>query len=196
MPTTVDVDPSCPSRGVHADLGWALTTVLRAYVRAADAAVADLPGASRGYRLLSAIVQDCPRSQLALAHHVGLDRTVVTYLVDDLVAAGLVQRRADPNDRRTWRVVATDAGTAHLDQLDCRLSEVEREVLRPLGGAEAAQLRTLLQRMAVVVADAESSPTTCSEVAVLGAPDPGQVRAGSGLPSSAVASGSAPASAG
>src|SRR5260221_9921496 len=36
------------------DLGWGLGTVFRAYVNAAHAAVADLPGGPRGYQALSA----------------------------------------------------------------------------------------------------------------------------------------------
>ena len=35
------------------DLGWGLGTVFRAYVNAAHAAVADLPGGPRGYQVLS-----------------------------------------------------------------------------------------------------------------------------------------------
>ncbi len=138
--------------GVHADLGWALATVLRAYARAADHAVAELPGGSRGYRLLAAAARDCPRSQLALAQHIGLDRTVVTYLLDDLTDAGLLRREPDPVDRRTRRVVATEAGTLHLDVLDRRLRAVEDHILTGLDPADRTLLRTLLQRVALTVA--------------------------------------------
>lgn len=138
--------------GVHADLGWALVTVLRAYARAADHAVTDMPGGTRGYRLLAAVARDCPRSQLALARHVGLDRTVVTYLLDDLTAAGWVRREPDPADRRARRVVATPAGTTHLDTLDQRLRDVEDRLLDGLDGDDRARLRVLLQRVALAVA--------------------------------------------
>ena len=53
---------------VENDLGWALGAVFRAYVRTADAAMAELPGGPRGYQVLAAAVHDAPRSQLALAH--------------------------------------------------------------------------------------------------------------------------------
>lgn len=155
--------------GVHSDLGWALATVLRAYVRAADTAASDLPGSSRGYRLLAAVVRDCPRSQLALAQHVGLDRTVVTYLLDDLAAAGLVERQSDPTDRRARRIVATVAGRSRLDELDGRLRRVEEHVLGGLGQADGARLRALLQQVAVTAAQAEARPTTCGDVEQLGA---------------------------
>jgi hypothetical protein len=51
------------------DLGWALGTVFRSYVKAAGAAFADLPGGPRGYQVLAAAARSDPDSQLALAQH-------------------------------------------------------------------------------------------------------------------------------
>ena len=75
--------PACRS-ALDSDLGWALGAVFRAYVKSAEAAVADLPGGPRGYQVLAAAARDLPRSQLALAQQLGVDRTVMTYLLDDL----------------------------------------------------------------------------------------------------------------
>jgi DNA-binding transcriptional MocR family regulator len=59
---------------------------------------------------LDAAAHGAVGSQLALAQHLGIDRTVMTYLLDDLEAAGLIERRPDPADRRARRVVATQLG--------------------------------------------------------------------------------------
>jgi DNA-binding MarR family transcriptional regulator len=163
---TVDNESPClagsePSVGVQDDLGWALATVLRSYVRAADLALVGLPGGPRGYRLLSSVARDCPRSQLVLAHHVGLDRTVVTYLLDDLAAAGLVERQADPADRRTRRVVVTAAGEKVLGELTARLEQTERQLLIGLSDEEAKVLRDLLQRVALRVTGGDDEPLSC-----------------------------------
>jgi DNA-binding MarR family transcriptional regulator len=114
------------------DLGWGLGVVLRAYAKAAHAAVADLPGGPRGYQILSAAAQGAVGSQLALAQHLGVDRTVMTYLLDDLEAAKLIERRPDPADRRARRVVATQLGTELLATLDDRLRAAEAHLLAPL----------------------------------------------------------------
>src|ERR1700681_4300083 len=114
------------------DLGWGLGMVFRAYVTAAHAAVADLPGGPRGYQVLSAAAHGTVGSQLALAHHLGVDRTVMTYLLDDLEGAGLIERRPDPADRRARRVVATQLGTELLATLDDHLREAEAYLLAPL----------------------------------------------------------------
>jgi DNA-binding MarR family transcriptional regulator len=109
-----------------------LGVFLRAYARAARGAVADLPGGPRGYQILSAAAQGAVGSQLALAQHLGVDRTVMTYLLDDLEAARLIERRPDPADRRARRVVATQRGTELLGSLNDRLRAAEAYLLAPL----------------------------------------------------------------
>ena len=121
------------------DLGWGLGMIFRAYVKAAHAAVADLPGGPRGYQILSAAAQGTVASQLALAQHLGVDRTVMTYLLDDLEAAGLIERRPDPADRRARRIVATEAGNELLSSLNDRLRAAEAHLLGPLGTETATR---------------------------------------------------------
>ena len=134
---------------VENDLGWALGAVFRAYVRTADAAMAELPGGPRGYQVLAAAVHDAPRSQLALAHHLGVDRTVMTYLLDDLERAGLVHRQPDPADRRARLIVPTDQGVETLCDLERRLATAEEEVLGILDETERSSFRMLLRRVAM-----------------------------------------------
>jgi DNA-binding MarR family transcriptional regulator len=136
------------SGSVEADLGWALGAVFRSYVKVATIAMDTLPGGPRGYQVLSAIVHAVPRTQLVLAQQLGIDRTVMTYLLDALVSAGLVERQSDPADRRARRVVATDAGRAELQRLEGLLRHAEDAVLSPLDGADRATLRDLLCRLA------------------------------------------------
>jgi DNA-binding MarR family transcriptional regulator len=123
--------PSCADALVD-DLGWGLGVVLRAYATAAHTAVADLPGGPRGYQILSAAAKGTVASQLALAQHLGVDRTVMTYLLDDLEAARLIERRPDPADRRARRIVATQLGTELLATLNDRLRAAEAHLLAPL----------------------------------------------------------------
>ncbi len=130
------------------DLGWALGVVFRSYLNAANAAFGDLPGGPRGYQVLAAATRGEPGNQLALAQHLGVDRTVMTYLIDDLEAAGLVARRPDPADRRARRIVPTAHGRALLADLDQRLRAAEDHVLGDLTGTDRTAFRMLLQRVA------------------------------------------------
>jgi len=143
----VEDAPSCVG-ALAGDLGWGLGVVLRAYAMAAHTAVADLPGGPRGYQVLSAAAQGTVGSQLALAQHLGIDRTVMTYLLDDLEAASLIERRADPADRRARRVVATRLGTELLATLNDRLRAAEADVLAPLDGEARETFRAQVRLLA------------------------------------------------
>jgi DNA-binding MarR family transcriptional regulator len=130
------------------DLGWAIRMVSTAFRHVATDSVADLPGGARGYLVLAALAGDEPPSQLALAKRVSLDRTVVTYLLDDLEAADLIARRPDPRDRRARQVLLTDTGRERLAAARARLDEAEQRLLAGLDDEESAQLRGLLARVA------------------------------------------------
>jgi DNA-binding MarR family transcriptional regulator len=65
-------------------------------------------------------------SELAAARNVALN--TATSLVDRLVAAGLVERRGDPADRRVVRVALTTTGALLVE----RLRKVRRAAIREL----------------------------------------------------------------
>lgn len=141
------------------DLGQALGAVLRRYLDAAHDAVAELPGGPRGFQVLSLAGQGECSNQATLAASLGIDRTVMTYLVDDLERAGLVERRPDPADRRARQVVLRSEGEKVLRETTDRIQEVEGSVLAGLSGDEADVFRSLLARVA---ADAPADHSICS----------------------------------
>jgi DNA-binding MarR family transcriptional regulator len=134
---------------VESDLGWALGVVFRRYAKAAAAALDDVPGGPRGYQVLATTVAEGPRRQLDLAAQLGVDRTVMTYLLDDLEKAELVQRQPDPADRRARLIVPTDQGKETLCEMERRLTTAEDEILGSLDQPERASFRMLLQRVAM-----------------------------------------------
>ena len=146
------------------DLGWALGALSRSYLKAVSATFADVPGGPRGYQVLAAAAREEPGSQLALAQHLGVDRTVMTYLLDSLAEAGLIERRPDPADRRARRIVATACGRVLLDGLGERLRAAEDQLLAGLDGDDRQAFRSLLQRVAVHAATASGSaaPDPCT----------------------------------
>ncbi len=129
------------------DLGWQLGTLLGRWRAAVEHAVADVPSGPRGWHVLAAVVEGVPPTQAALAARLGIDRTVMTYLVDKLVGCGLVERRPDPADRRVRRIAPTDAGRAAHTDLAARVTAAEDDVLAGLEPAERTVLRGLLTRL-------------------------------------------------
>ncbi|WP_231924233.1 MarR family winged helix-turn-helix transcriptional regulator [Micromonospora chokoriensis] len=68
-------------------------------------------------------------TQGALATRLAIDRTVLTYVIDDLENAGLIERKRDPQDRRARRIVATDRGRVALFEAERRVTHAEDHVL-------------------------------------------------------------------
>ena len=135
----------------NTNLGWALTALLRDYLRQVDETLRDLPGGSRGYMMLSAIADAQCSSQVALAERLGLDRTTVTYLLDGLEGEDLVKRTPDPADRRVRHVNLTSPGHSRFVNMAKAVQQVEERVLSRLSAAEAEQLLQMLGKASGVV---------------------------------------------
>lgn len=160
------------------DFGLALSVVLRAYLDAASAVFDDLPGGARGYQVLGSVATYAPPTQLALGQQLGIDRSVLTYLLDDLERAELIERRADPADRRARRIVLTRTGAATLHRLGKQLRAAEQHALRGLAADEQAVLCALLARASSAVAtQGESACAVVDGVrhTIDGAPEAGAV---------------------
>ncbi|MFV9454783.1 MarR family winged helix-turn-helix transcriptional regulator [Rhodococcus sp. NM-2] len=130
------------------DLGWSVAMLMRDYKTLVEPVVADLPRGSRGFQLLYTVARKRIRTQVQLADYLGVDRSVIPYVIDDLVDAGLVDRQPDPADRRVRTVVVTAAGSERLQQLEARIAEAETIVLGALAAGEQEQFRSLLSRVA------------------------------------------------
>lgn|SRR5215472_13830184 len=128
------------------DFGAALGLLLRSYVEIVTPRLSDVPHGARGYQTLCEIVRGQQPSQAALANRLGIDRTVMTYLIDDLVEARLVERRPNPADRRQRQIVATARGQKALAALCDQVVEAENVVLGALGEQERELFRRLLAK--------------------------------------------------
>lgn len=159
--------------GLADDLGWGLAVVFRGYVKAAEAVTGGVAGGHRGYQVLCAAARDEPGSQASLASRLGIDRTVMTYLLDDLEGAGLVERQPDPADRRSRRVVATAHGRTVLAGLDERFRRAEQQLLAGLDAGEQAAFRRLLRELAAHVDELDPVLTACDAVEDISTRRPG-----------------------
>ena len=81
------------------ELGWALATLARWYHGRIGSLLAAIPHGPRGYQTLAAAVRGEQPNQALLANCLRIHRTVMTYLIDDLVAAELVERQTNSSDR-------------------------------------------------------------------------------------------------
>lgn len=137
-----------PTEPASIDFGQALSSILRSYLDNARDAISELPGGPRGYQVMSVANGDECSNQVTIATRLGIDRTVMTYLVDDLEKAGLVTRRPDPADRRARQVILTAKGARTYAAASERIADVERAVLGSLPDEDAETFRQLLLRVA------------------------------------------------
>jgi len=82
-----------------------------------------------------------------LADALMLSRTGMTNRLDRLETAGLVERRLDPADRRSFRVVLTDAGRAVVDATLTDHAATMARIVDGLDARERAALADLLRRL-------------------------------------------------
>jgi DNA-binding MarR family transcriptional regulator len=101
----------------------------------ANAAFRDLPIEIRHYGTLVALDEIGPTSQQSLTNRMQVSATTVTQVIDDLERLGLVERRRNPTDRRSYTVTMTPEGVKLLDAARPRAERVEipgGDELRPL----------------------------------------------------------------
>jgi DNA-binding MarR family transcriptional regulator len=102
----------------------------------------------RHFGMLSHLAASEGRSQQALGDALGIHRSAVVALVDDLEQRGLAERRRDPADRRAYALYLTAKGREVLTELERAADKHDAELSAVLEAPERAQLIALLQRLA------------------------------------------------
>lgn len=148
------------------DVGLSLFALGSAYHASVAAVLADFPHGRRGYETLATVIRGEQPSQLALATCLGIDRTVMVYLIDDLVAAELVERQPNPADRRQRKIVPTEHGLRRYEDLRRQVREAGDRLLDALDPNERETFRRLLRR-------ASSALDDSGQAVVCSAPDGG-----------------------
>jgi DNA-binding MarR family transcriptional regulator len=102
----------------------------------------------RHFGMLTRIAENEGKAQQAIGELIGLNPTQTVFLVDELEDRGMVERRRNPADRRSYGLYLTGAGSEML----ARVREVARTHQGTLGSSltepEREQLTALLRRLA------------------------------------------------
>ena len=100
----------------------------------------------RQFAMLNQLALAEGQSQQAIADGIGIPKSRMVAIVDDLQERGLVERRQ--GDRRTHALHLTDAGRDLLRRTRRAARDHDAELTKPLSEAERAELVALLQRLA------------------------------------------------
>jgi DNA-binding MarR family transcriptional regulator len=100
------------------------------------------------------VIDDAPPlSQLELARRMGVDRTTMVALIDELEAKALVARHPDPHDRRKNVIALTDAGRTTLREARTAHDHAEERFLDGLSEQDSAHLKRILRAVIEPVAN-------------------------------------------
>lgn len=133
-----------PEQTVVGRIGAGLSRLIRLIERAPFGRDDGLDRPS--FMLLYTLVCAGPSRITALAAAVHSDPSTVSRQVATLVGMGLLDRRADPGDRRASVVGVTDAGMALLKRVRQRRDERIAAITEPWQPAEREQFAELLDR--------------------------------------------------
>jgi DNA-binding MarR family transcriptional regulator len=148
MPEDRPSEETAPARELSRRAGFLLAQLgTHAHRRFAER-LARLGLHPRHFGMLSHLAAAEGRSQQALGRALGIHRSAVVALVDDLEHRGLAERRRDPNDRRAYALYLTPSGRDLLATLERVAEEHEAELLTALDAPERSQLISILQRVA------------------------------------------------
>jgi DNA-binding MarR family transcriptional regulator len=123
--------------------------------------IAEVGLTPRGWGALSVLDTEGAITQQWLGTCIGMDPSSMVATIDELEAAGLVERRRNPADRRAHALHITDQGRRTLAAGAKLAREAEAELLAPLSSEERSQLRELLLRLAQ--GGGQASAATSSE---------------------------------
>ncbi|MHA3914958.1 MarR family winged helix-turn-helix transcriptional regulator [Halovulum sp. GXIMD14793] len=105
--------------------------------------------APRVFSALSLVVQHPEITQSGLARMLGIERSGLVAIVDELEARGLIRRDAMPGDRRVHALVPTEQGHATYITALATVQAHEDAVLSGLTADERKTLLALLRKIRV-----------------------------------------------
>ena len=106
------------------------------------------------FRILRCLVDDGPLTVSGIAESCRVSVPAISRMLNQLETNGLITRQVDSANRRTIRVVATDAGRAARDDMFARFGVAVESVLSPLTDAELKDLITAFGHLERLVVEA------------------------------------------
>jgi DNA-binding MarR family transcriptional regulator len=128
-------------------LGFLITDGARLVRREFDARVRTIGVTRPQWRVLTVLARNEGINQCCLADMLEVEPITVGRMVDRLQEAGLVERRADPADRRMWRLFLTPQSRARIEQLRPLAHTLIEEALDGFDERERTEFIGYLERL-------------------------------------------------
>lgn len=129
------------------NLGTMIADVSHLMRRAFDERARGIGLSRPQWRVLTMLRRHEGINQGGLAELVEVEPITLCRMVDRLQEANLVERRADPADRRAWRLHLTDKARAILEEMRPMAFGLFEDAMSGLESAERADLFRMLERI-------------------------------------------------
>jgi DNA-binding MarR family transcriptional regulator len=147
-------------------VGFVLSSTGYAVARRFRETLAPLELEPREFALLRAVGAAEGQTQQAIGERLGIPASRMVAFVDALEARKLLERRANPIDRRARALHLTSAGSKLLNRAFVAASGLEQHLCATLSTAERAQLLELLGRVARQLGLASGASSTHAHAAL------------------------------
>lgn len=118
----------------------------RLFRRAFNARARELGLTGQQWRVLVVIRRNPGLRQSVAADMLEVEPITLSRMVDRLADAGMVERRADPGDRRAWSLFLTAAAEPLMDRMRTMAEALTDDALEGFAPAERLQLVRLVER--------------------------------------------------
>jgi len=140
-------------------LGFLVNDVARLFRRNFNRRVQQLDLTQSQWQILAHLARNEGMRQVQLAEILDLQPISVGRLIDRMQAAGWVERRPDPADRRAFQLYLTDKASPVLDQIRAYSTEMHQAVLHNITQEEEEILLCMLSRIREnLIHESEASP--------------------------------------
>tara|TARA_R110000868_G_scaffold10429_2_gene51182 strand:- start:6199 stop:6663 length:465 start_codon:yes stop_codon:yes gene_type:complete len=138
---------TAPTRNPGLNIGFLVGDTSRMLRRIFNERLTHLGLTQAQWRALAHLSRNEGLNQVSLADRLDVQPITVARLIDKLVAAQLVERRPDPNDRRAQRLFLTAQAAPVLEQIWDVADETYAVVLKGMSDEERDLLIDLLTRL-------------------------------------------------
>lgn len=125
-------------------LGYLIADMRRVHGRVFDRMAAPLGLTHVQWRVLKRLQAEQGLTQAGLAEALEMEPIAIGRLLDRLQKAGFVERRADPADRRCWRLYLGAHSAPVIAQVDAIAEQLRAQSLHGTDPAQLAQVMAVL----------------------------------------------------
>ncbi|MBO9717016.1 MAG: MarR family transcriptional regulator [Pseudoxanthomonas sp.] len=136
-----------PKTDPRESLGYLVADLHRLFGRVFDRRVAHLDLTRAQWRALKSLARAEGVTQVELADQLDMEPIAVGRVIDRLQKAGFVERRADPADRRVWRLYLLPPSAQVTGEVEAVAQALRKDAMAGISATDLATTLSVLDRV-------------------------------------------------